>query len=71
MSTLTVRLPDAFKRDLLRFCKQQGTTTADFVRESLRKQLAASKLREDREYVMSLAKAKGILTDEDVFKAIS
>jgi hypothetical protein len=71
MSTLTIRLPDAFKRDLLRFCKQQGTTAGDFVRQSLAKQMAVARFQALRNEILPLAEAQGILTDEDVFRIVS
>ncbi len=71
MSTLTVRVPDALKRDLVRLSKQRGLSAADLVRESLQRYLAVSRFRALREEVVPAAEGAGFLTDEDVFKAIS
>ncbi|MFW5698712.1 MAG: CopG family ribbon-helix-helix protein [Planctomycetota bacterium] len=71
MSTLTVRVPDDLKRDLVRLSKQRGLSAGDLVRESLQRYLAVSRFRALREEVVPAAEAAGFLTDEDVFKAIS
>ena len=71
MSTLTVRVPDALKRDLVRLSKQRGLSAGDLVRESLQRYLAVTRFRALREKVVPAAEAAGFLTDEDVFKAIS
>lgn len=41
------------------------------VREALRRQLALARFRSVRGEVMRLAELRGLLTDEDVFKAVS
>ncbi len=71
MSTITVRIPDELQKALDRLSKEQQRSTSDLVRESLRRFVAQEQLRELRDNLRPLAQAKGFLTDEDVFKAIS
>lgn len=71
MNTLTVRIPDELQKQLDRLCKRQHRPTSEIVRESLRRYLAAEQLRRVREGLRPYAEAKGFLTDEDVFKAVS
>lgn len=71
MSTLTVRLPEALKREIRRCSRQRGVSTGDLVRESLQRYLAAEGLRALRASVVPRAEAQGFLTDEDVFRVVS
>jgi predicted transcriptional regulator len=71
MSTLTVRVPDALKRELKRFSKQHGQTAGDVVRESLKRYLAVERFQTLKRKTLPFAEAQGFLTDEDVFKATS
>jgi predicted transcriptional regulator len=70
MSTLTIRVPDALKRELARFGKQRGKSAGDVVRESLRRYLAVERFQTLRGKTLPFAEAQGFLTDEDVFKAL-
>jgi len=71
MSTLTVRVPPALKRELARFSRQRGLSAGDLVRQSLQRFLAVERFRALREQTVPCAEAQGLLTDEDVFKAVS
>ncbi len=71
MSTLTIRVPDALKRELEHFSKQRGQTSGDIVRESLKRYLAVERFQALRGKTLPFAEAQGFLTDEDVFKALS
>jgi predicted transcriptional regulator len=71
MSTLTVRVPDSLKRELTRFGKQCGKSAGDVVRESLRRYLAVERFQALRRKTLPFAEAQGLLTDEDVFKAVT
>jgi len=71
MSTLTVRLPDELKRELKRFGKQRGQTAGDIVRDSLKRYLAVEQFLALRARSLPFAEAEGLLTDEDVFAALS
>jgi predicted transcriptional regulator len=71
MSTLTIRLPDELKSDLQKLSQEQNKPVSDVVRESIRRYVAIEKFRAIRKKVLPFAEAQGLLTDEDVFKAIS
>jgi predicted transcriptional regulator len=71
MNTLTIRLPDELRADLQRLSREQSKPISDIVRESIRRYVAVERFRVLRRKVLPFAEAQGILTDEDVFKAIS
>ena len=71
MNAMTIRIPEEVRRQLKKLCKLQQRSTSDIVRESLRRYIAAEELRELREKLRPYAEARGVLTDEDVFKAVS
>jgi predicted transcriptional regulator len=71
MDTLTIRIPDELKADLQRISQQQKKPVSDVVRESIRRYVAVERFRGLRRKVLPFAEAQGLLTDEDVFKAIS
>ena len=71
MSNLTVRIPEALQQKLRRLSRRQHRPLSDVVRESLRRYLAAEQLRQVREKLRPYAESRGILTDDDIFKAVS
>lgn len=71
MSSITVRVSDELKRDLVQLSKQRGQSAGDIVRESLQRYMAVTRFRLLRDQVVPQAEAAGFFTDEDVFKAIS
>jgi predicted transcriptional regulator len=71
MSALTVRIPAELRQKLQKHCKQQHRSPSEVVRESLRRYLAAERLRQTRQKLRPYARAAGILTDEDVFQVVS
>jgi predicted transcriptional regulator len=71
MNTLTVRLPDALRADLDEIGRGLNKPVSDVVRDSLRRYVAVEKFRALRRKVLPFAEAQGLVTDEDVFKAIS
>ncbi|HEX4055103.1 MAG TPA: ribbon-helix-helix protein, CopG family [Tepidisphaeraceae bacterium] len=71
MSALTIRIPPELQRKLQRLCRQQHRSAGDVVRESLGRYIAAEQFRSTRETLRPLARAKGFVTVEDVFKAVS
>ena len=71
MGALTMRLPDELQKMLEEFCRQQHRSSSDVVRESLRRHFAQEQLRQLREKLRPYAEAKGLLTDEDVFRTVS
>lgn len=71
MTTLTIRLPQALKLDLDKLSQDENRAVSDIVRESLRRYIAVEKFRAVRKKILPFAEAQGLLTDDDVFKALS
>ncbi len=69
--TLTLRLDDELERDLDRLAKETGRTRSDLARDALRRQLSLLRFERLRNRVLPFAEARGLLTDEDVFSAVS
>ena len=71
MTTLTIRLPDDLRRELDNLSREENKAVSDIVRESLRRYIAVERFRAVRRKVLPFAEAQGLLTDDDVFKALS
>ncbi len=71
MTTLTVRLPQDMKNELNLLSREQNKAVSDIVRESLKRYIAVEKFRSVRGKILPFAEAQGLLTDEDIFKALS
>jgi predicted transcriptional regulator len=71
MTTLTIRLPEALKADLDKISRDENRAISDIVRESLRRYIAVERFRSTRRKILPFAEAQGLLTDEDVFKALT
>ena len=71
MDTLTIRIPDKLRAELVKISRQQNKPVSDLVRDSVRRYVAIEKFRALRKKVLPFAEAQGFLTDEDVFKAMS
>ena len=71
MNTLTIRLPDELRDDLQRLSQERSKPISDIVRESIRRYVAVERFRALRRKALPFAEAQGLLTDEDVFRAIS
>jgi predicted transcriptional regulator len=71
MTTLTIRLDEKLERALERLAKTTGRSKSELAREALKRQIAVARFRELRRRTLPFAEAQGLLTDEDVFKALS
>lgn len=71
MTTLTIRLPDDLRRDLDKISREENKPVSDIVRDSLRRYVAVERFRAIRRKILPFAESQGLLTDEDVFKALS
>jgi predicted transcriptional regulator len=71
MTPLTIRIPEKLSRQLRKICREQERSASEVVRESLRQYLVAEELERIRQRLRPYAEAKGILTDEDVFRIVS
>jgi predicted transcriptional regulator len=69
--TLTIRLPDDLRKELVKISKVEEKPISDLVRESLRRYIAIYRFRKLRQKTLPFAEAQGLLADEDVFQAIS
>ena len=71
MATLTIRLDDKLEKALDRLAKATGRTKSELAREALAREVAVARFRELRRRTLPFAEAQGLLTDEDVFEAVS
>ncbi len=69
--TLTIRIPDDLRKELLRISDSEAKPVSDLVRESLQRYISIYKFRQLRKKTLPFAEAQGLLTDEDIFKLIS
>ena len=69
--SMTVRIPDELRDQLMKISKKDGKPVSDLVRESLQKFIALYRYNQLRGMVLPYAEARGIFTDEDVFNRIS
>ena len=69
--TLTVSLPAKTKRLIVRAASESGLTTSEYVRLAIHRKLCHDAVAESRRVAVPRARAKGVFTDEDVFKLIS
>lgn len=70
-STLTIRLDPLTERRLRTLAKWSGRTRSEIARDALRRRMAVLQFEEARRQIMPFAEARGLLTDEDIFKEIS
>jgi metal-responsive CopG/Arc/MetJ family transcriptional regulator len=70
-TVLSVSLPEKIAEELDRFAEITGRNKSDIVKESLSLYLWELKLRTTQKRLGPKAKKLGIVSEEDVFKAIS
>lgn len=70
-SVLSVSLPEKLASDLEDYTKKTGRNKSDIVRESVSLYLWEARFRKIRRQLGVKAKKVGIVTEEDVYKAIS
>lgn len=70
-SALTIRLDPDLDEQLSRVAEQSGRSRSEIARDALRRQLAVLQFEEARRQIMPFAEARGYLTDEDIFRAVS
>ena len=66
--TISIRLPPSVREELEQVVKEEGLTRNDLVRRALDDYLFNRKFGRIRAVLMAEAQAKGIHTDEDVFR---
>ena len=69
--TLTISLPHGLKHEIQVAAKREGKSTSALAEELLRRQMQVGRFRAIRARLVPQARAKGIVTEEDVFRMIS
>ena len=69
--TITLRLPEKLQKDLDKVVKAEKTSKSDVIRDAIERYIALKRFQQLRKKVLPFAEAEGLVTDEDVFKAIS
>lgn len=69
--TITIRLSKKLQKELNVVTKTEKTSKSEVVREAVSRYLAVKRFQQLRKQVLPFAEAEGLLTDEDIFKAIS
>jgi len=69
--TITIRLPEKLQRDLDRVVKIEKTSKSDVIRDAIERYITLKRFQQLRRKVLPFAEAEGLVTDEDIFKAIS
>ncbi len=70
-TVLSVSLPKKVAAELDAVAKEMGRNKSDIVKESLGLFLWEAKFRNIKRKLSTKAKAAGVVTEEDVFKAVS
>ena len=70
-TVLSVSLPEKISCELEKYAKRTGRSKSDIVKESISLYLWESRFQKLQRRVSSKAKQSGIVSEEDVFKAIS
>ena len=70
-STITIRLPKKLEEELYIIAKTEKTSRSEIIRKALARYIALKRFQQLRKKVLPFAEAEGLLTDEDIFKAIS
>lgn len=69
--TITIRLPEKLQKELDIVTKGEKTSRSEIIREAITRYLAVRRFKQLRKQVLPFAEAEGLLTDEDIFKAVS
>jgi metal-responsive CopG/Arc/MetJ family transcriptional regulator len=69
--TITIRLPEKLQKELDVVTKTEKASRSEIIREAITRYIAIKRFQQLRKQVLPFAEAEGLLTDEDVFKAIS
>lgn len=69
--TITIRLPEKLQRELDVVTRAEKASRSEIIREAITRYIAIKRFQQLRKQVLPFAEAEGLLTDEDVFNAIS
>ena len=70
-NVITIRLDADLQRRLDEVCNRSGRSRSDVVRDAIKRQVSLIQFEQLRREVLPFAEARGYLTDEDVFNAVS
>jgi predicted transcriptional regulator len=70
-SAVTIRLDPDLEKQLDEVVRESGRSRSEIIRDALRRELLRRQFEQLRERVMPFAEARGLLTDEDIFRQIS
>jgi metal-responsive CopG/Arc/MetJ family transcriptional regulator len=70
-SVLSISLPEKIAQELNKFAIEMGRNKSEIVKESISLYLWEARFRESRKRLSMRAKKVGIVTEDDVFKALS
>jgi len=70
-TTLTISLAPEARRQIASAARRRRLSESEFVRRALQTQLWSDAFEETRRKMVPKARARGIYTDEDVFKLVS
>lgn len=70
-NVITIRLDADLQRRLDDVCERSGRTRSDVVRDAIKRQVSLIRFEQLRRDVLPFAEARGYLTDEDIFNAVS
>jgi len=70
-AAITVRLDPSLQKKLDSLSQKLGVSRSDIIRDALKRQIALLTFERHRDLAMPFAEARGILTDEDVFREVS
>jgi len=69
--TITIRLSKQLQKELEMLTKAEKTTKSKIIREAIQRLIALKRFQQLRKQVLPFAEAEGLLTDEDIYKALS
>jgi metal-responsive CopG/Arc/MetJ family transcriptional regulator len=70
-SVVSISLPEKMANELDRFAKKTGRNKSDVMKEALSTYLWEERFKRSKADLSERAKKAGILTEEDVYKAVS
>jgi hypothetical protein len=69
--SISISLPARTKRLVERAAEESGLTTSEYVRLAIFRKLWQDGLAESRRIAVPRVRARGVFTDEDVFRLVS
>jgi metal-responsive CopG/Arc/MetJ family transcriptional regulator len=70
-SVLSISLPEKTSSELEKFAKSTGRSKSDIVKESINLYLWEAQFHKMQRRLSAKAKKRGIVSEDDVFKAVS